>query len=156
MFSHIKWKRSTSCLFNQKWSGGPISLQADPSWVPTFNEHETKDIFPKQRLRGGVLTFKVGKWAAVLGFFGAGGLGCGCGWGFLVPVVWLWLGCPGAGAVPMAGAGSCGCIFWAFSCGCRADGSGILCMPAWCFTWLFACSFAWLLVYAHAPNDDAP
>ena len=114
-----------------------------------------QNFIPKQRLRGGVLTFDVGKWAAVLGFFGVGGCGCGCGWGFLVPVGWLWLGCPGAGAVPMAGAGSCGCIFWAFSCGCRADGWGILCMPAWCFTWLFACSFAWLLVYAHAPNDDA-
>ena len=60
-------------------------------------------MFPKQRLRGGVPTFNVGKWAAAAGFLGAGGCGPGCGWGFLVPVAWLWLGCSGAGAVPMAG-----------------------------------------------------
>ena len=79
--------------------------------VSMFISARYEYLFPKQRLRGGVLTFLVGKWAAVAGFFGAGGWGCGCGWGFVVPVGWLWLGCSGVGAVPMAGAGSCGCIF---------------------------------------------
>ena len=64
-------------------------------------------LFPKQRLRGGVLTFDVHKLAGVPGFPGAGawlwladsGAGRrGCGWEFLAP-----------GAVAVAGALWCRC-----------------------------------------------
>ena len=69
---------------------------------------------------------------------------------------WLWLGFSGAGAVAVAGAGVCGCIFGAFSCGCRADGWGTVVHAFMVSHMAVACSAAWLLVYAHAPNDDDP
>ena len=74
-------------------------------------------LFPKQRLRGGVLTFYVHKLVGVAGFsvaggrclavaggFGgrwpwlwladsvAGGRGCGCGWSVWVQMRCVWLG----------------------------------------------------------------
>ena len=65
----------------------------------------------------------------------------GCGWGVLVRVRCPWLGLDRA--VAFSGLSRVGAVRMA----------GVSCA---CFTWLFACSFAWLLVYAHAPNDDAP
>ena len=31
----------------------------------------------------------------------------------------------------------------------------LLCVSSWCVTCLFACSIAWLLVYAEIPKDDS-
>ena len=57
----------------------------------------------------------------------------GCGWDVLVRVRCPWLGLDRA--VAFSGLSRAGAV--------RMAG-------------MFACSVAWLLVYAHAPNDDAP
>ena len=68
-------------------------------------------LFPKQRLRGGVLTFDVHKLVGTPGFPVAGRLGPGCGWRIRSPVAVavagsFWRRAP---AVAVAGALWCRC-----------------------------------------------
>ena len=117
-------------------------------------------LFPKQRLRGGVLTFDVHKWAGTPGFLvaglavaggfggrwpwlwlgasGAGGRGCGCGWSALVQMRCVWLGLE----LCVSSLGSCRVCFHNASCDC-------LHVFLFMLTWLLACIAAWL------PTDDA-
>ena len=75
-------------------------------------------LFPKQRLRGGVLTFYVHKLVDVPGFPVAGGrsVAVAGGFGGRWPWLWLWLDRLGADAMRMVRAGTVSFFAGVLSC----------------------------------------
>ena len=108
-------------------------------------------------MRGGVLIFYVHNMVSLAVFFGAGAVAPCCGWpfrcgcGVAVAGGGGWCGC----SVAVAGAGVYDRIPKVVSVCVVSMAREVLCLSSWCVTCLFACSIAWLLVYAEFPKDDS-